>query len=180
MAEKWQPFLATRERGRRVREDLEGELRALDPGNVLLVDFEGVEDITSSFADECIAKLLQDVGSGDYPERGLLLANAGEDVREGLESVLSRRKLAGVLLGALGEPEVVGDRAMLAETLDAALALREFSAVELGDKLGLSAQAANNPVKQLVATGAVLRERVVPEGGGKEFRYRVVVPEYAS
>jgi hypothetical protein len=179
IVEHWNSFLATRERGRRVREAVESQLAALAPGQTLTLDFNGVEGITVSFGDELVAKLIIDRAAGQFIDRGLILEGADEDVYETLETVLARRKVSGVCLGADGEPEVLGEKRWLPETLKAAVELRSFSAAELGERLGLTPQAANNRLRGLVATGAVVREQLIPEGGGKEFGYRVAVPAYA-
>lgn len=175
----WGPFLATRPRGERVRGEITEKLASLGAGETLAVDFAGVEGITSSFADECVAKLLLDRASGDLTDRGLVIEGANEDVRDELETVLGRRKLAAVNVTKAGEPEILGEPGWLAETLKAALELRSFRAAELADAVGLTPQAANNRLKVLVATGAVARSRAVPEGGGKEFTYNVTVHAYA-
>lgn len=176
---RWNNFLATRERGRRVREDIEAKLAQLGVGDTLLLDFAGVEGITVSFGDETLAKLVVARMSGDFTDRGLIIEGANEDVRETLESVLARRKLAVVSVSATGEPKVLGDVGWLPETLRAALDLQTFRASEIAERLGLTPQAANNRLRMLVASGAVAKQRVVPEGGGKEFSYKASLPAYA-
>jgi predicted transcriptional regulator len=84
-----------------------------------------------------------------------------------------------VNIDADGHPEILGGPGWLPETLSAAVELRSFSAAELAERLSLTPQAANNRLSGLVATGGVVRERIVPEGGGKEFGYRVAIPAYA-
>ena len=175
----WGPFLATRPRGERVRGEISEKLASLSAGETLALDFAGVEGITSSFADECIAKLLLDRASSDLTDRGLVIEGANEDVREELETVLARRKLAAVSVAPSSDPQILGEPGWLTETLDAALGLRSFRAAELADALGITPQAANNRLKALVATGAVARSRAVPDGGGKEFAYNVTVHAYA-
>ncbi|HZN72707.1 MAG TPA: STAS-like domain-containing protein [Micromonosporaceae bacterium] len=172
-------FLATRERGRRMREDVEGRLAQVAPGDALVLDFSGVEGITVSFGDELVAKLILGRESGDFADRGMVIEGAGEDVRETLESVLARRKLAAVAINASAQPEMLGEQGWLRETLDAALRLQSFSASQLAGQVGITPQAANNRLRVLVASGAVAKERGVPEGGGKEFSYRAVIPAHA-
>jgi len=176
---KWSVFLATRERGRRVREEIEEALTRVSPGGSLAVSFKGVEGITVSFGDECIAKLIVARSAGDFDDRGLVIEEMNADVRETLEAVLSRRKTAAVVLNDAGEPEILGEPTWMNETLAAALDLESFRASDLAHRLRITPQAANNRLKNLVASGAVARERVVPEGGGKEFSYEVVVKAYA-
>jgi hypothetical protein len=175
----WNVFLATRERGRRVLTDVESHLAKVEPGAALALDFAGVEGITVSFGDEFLAKLLLARAAGDRDDRGLFIEGANEDVWETLDTVLERRKISAVGLEVTGRLAILGVRNWLPETLDAAVELRAFSAAALADRLSISPQAANNRLKALVATGAVVRERVVPEGGGKEFGYSVAVPAYA-
>jgi hypothetical protein len=180
VSDRWSSsFFATRDRGRRVREDVESEIGRLQGGQTLALDFAGVEGVTVSFGDELLAKLVIDRSTGQFVDRGLVIESANEDVRETLETVLTRRKVAAVNIDGDGRPEVLGGPGWLPETLDAAVELRSFSAAELAERLGLTPQAANNRLANLVATGGVVRERVVPEGGGKEFGYRVAIPAYA-
>ena len=47
--------LGTRSLGARIRTDLK---QLLDSGEKVVLDFSGVDIVTNSFADECIAKLL--------------------------------------------------------------------------------------------------------------------------
>ncbi len=176
---KWSVFLATRERGRRVREEIEQQLARLSPGDSLVVSFKGVEGITVSFGDECIAKLIVARSAGDFDDRGLVVEGMNADVCETLEAVLSRRKMAAVVLNEAHEPEILGEPIWMNETLEAAMELRSFRANDLAARLRITPQAANNRLKNLVWSGAVARERTIPEGGGKEFSYEVVVPAYA-
>jgi hypothetical protein len=176
---EWNLFLATRERGRRVLADIEEKLAATAAGSGLTLDFSGVEGVTVSFGDECIAKLILARASGDHVDRGLLIEGCNEDVWETIDTVLQRRKISAVGLSASGELAILGVQGWMPETLRAALELREFSAAGLAERLGITPQAANNRLKSLLASGAVVREQIVPEGGGKEFGYRVAVPAYA-
>jgi hypothetical protein len=162
-----------------VREEIEEQLAKVAPGDNLVISFAGVEGITGSFGDEFIAKLIVARSGGDFVDRGLVIEGMNDDVREELDVVMSRRKAAAVALNADGEPVVVGDTVWMPETLAAAIELRSFSAHDLADRLKLTPQAANNRLKTLVASGAVARRLVVPEGGGKEYSYEVVIPTYA-
>jgi hypothetical protein len=176
---RWNSFLATRERGRRVREDVEAQLAKVAPGDTLVLDFAGVDGITVSFGDEAIAKLILARDAGDFVDRGMVVEGANEDVRETLDTLLARRKVAIVCVQASGEAAPLGEQGWLPATLLAALELQTFRATELAEKLNLTPQAANNRLRLLVASGAVAKERVVPEGGGKEFRYKAAIPAFA-
>lgn len=177
---KWGVFLMTRERGRQVREDIEKTLGNLASGDVLALSFAGIEGVTVSFGDESLAKLILDRMGGSFVDRGIVITDVNTDVHETLDAVFGRRKVSAVMLTELGEPKILGEPGgWLPATLAVAMELRSFSASELAERLHLTPQAANNRLKALVATGAVARELIVPEGGGKEFSYTVVVPAFA-
>jgi hypothetical protein len=175
----WGKFLATRERGRQVREDVEIRLAQVPAGESLVLDFTGVEGITVSFGDESVARLVLARASGDFADRGLVIVGDNQDVRETLETVLARRKVAAFAIDSDRKPQILGEVGWLPQTLRVALELHSFRATDLAERLHITPQAANNRLRMLVASGAVARERVVPEGGGKEFGYRTAVPTSA-
>lgn len=55
---KYGPILVSRPLGAQAREDLLSEIRK---GEKVALDFEGVEMVGNSFADECLGKLLIDI-----------------------------------------------------------------------------------------------------------------------
>ena len=59
-------YLGTRMLGVRVREQL---LPLLDGEEKVVLDFEGVDVVSNSFADECLAKLLIDRSLDDIKQR---------------------------------------------------------------------------------------------------------------
>jgi len=58
--------LGTRPLGRRVRESL---LPLIEQNDLVVLDFTGVNVVSNSFADECIAKLLQHMSLADLKSR---------------------------------------------------------------------------------------------------------------
>ena len=178
-ADEYGQFLATRSRGAQVQEALLAALRGTPEGDHLMVDFEGVEDVTVSFMDEALAGLLTKRANDEsLSARGVVVAGLNADCKDTLDAVLKRRETAMVVVSAdSDEWELVGERkwGWMSETLRAARGLKEFRAGDLADELGLTPQASNNRLRQLVASGALARQRVVPEGGGKEFQYRIQI-----
>ncbi len=167
------PVVATRERGSEVRQKLEALLRTASPGDVVEVDLTGVEAMTVSFADELVGRLMADRASGEFQDQALVVVGKSDDVRETLEVVLERRGLGVLYRDARhGSAEALAGPPWFRRTVTEAQRLGTFRAMDLARTLDLSPQAANNRLKQLSASGAVLKERVVPAGGGKEFEYR--------
>jgi hypothetical protein len=167
------PVGATRQRGQEWRQRLEQLLRQSAPGDLVEIDLTGLEAMTVSFADELIGRFLADRLTGDFQDRAVVVVGDSDDVRETLEAVLERRDTGALYRsGRRGALEPIAGPAWFRETVEQANQLRVFRAHDLAERLHKSPQAVNNRLKQLAASGAVLRERAVPQGGGKEFTYR--------
>ncbi len=80
-------ILGLRETGSRLRKLLE---TGLANNEIILIDFEGVESISSSFADEFIAKSFMKVGKEKFSEY-VKIKNANDFVRVIINSSLSER-----------------------------------------------------------------------------------------
>jgi len=61
-------FLATRSKARQAREHLEGKIQGAGSGTVVIVDFDGVEAMTISFADEFLGKFYHRAKCGRPPD----------------------------------------------------------------------------------------------------------------
>jgi hypothetical protein len=163
-------FLATRDSGAKLREDVERQLKRAPSVDAITISFAGVEAVTVSFADEFVGRLISERASGDLPDVAIALADMNADVEEALDVCLERRK--AVALAIKGKKRVLmGGDEFLAETLQVALKLRSFRATELAETLNITPQNANNRLKKLASSGALVRKRTAPEGGGKEFNY---------
>ncbi|MFI0234565.1 MarR family transcriptional regulator [Streptomyces sp. NPDC017086] len=164
-------FLATRGKGVDARRALEEQLTAAAPVALLTIDFGGVEAMTNSFVDEFLGKFYLLLAAGDVRTDGVRLVGLDEETREGVTVCLERRKQVAVD----GDThELLGDASIIADTYAEARRLSDFRAAELAEALGISLPNANNRLKRLVEAGAVYRKRSAgPEGGGKEFTYRL-------
>lgn len=163
---------ATRERGAKVRQEIEALLRSAPPGQSCVLDFAGVEMISFSFADEVVGRLLSDRAAGSYGDRSVLVGGAGEDVRDPISRSLARRELLGAFLEKSEELTLTGPE-HLRETFAAAVRLGEFSAPQIAEALRLRLPAANNRLRPLVAAGLLTRRPHIPVHGGHGFVYRL-------
>lgn len=172
------PFLMGREQGQAARSALERELFGQAVGDEpICIDFAGVRGMSVPFADEFFVPLLSPrVVAGYSDEHPVVVLHAGPDVAETVEAVMRQNNLAVVVLQRDPEAELLGGERSLRETLRLAATMEEFSAQQLARRLGLTAPAANNRLKQLVQLGALVRVAFVPAGGGREYRYRVPRP----
>jgi hypothetical protein len=163
--------LVSRVGGARARELMEHEIAALPAEAPVAFDFSKVRAMDVPFADEAIAKLVGGKRAGYLGAHPLLALKLTPDVRDSLSAALRERGLSLLSINDDGA-ELLGGDAVMSQTLYAARELGEFSVAEIATALDLKVQAANNRLRSLVETGALTRVRVVPERGGREFRYR--------
>lgn len=159
--------LASRETGQKVGSALAEALRQ----SSLLVDFSGVEVVTPPFLDEvleAVAGPLRRRESG----RILIVSGLNEDVRETLDIVLERARMALANLDS-DQLELLGGSDHLRETLAKAAEFgRPFAAPELAERLKLKLPNLNARLTALVEAGALSRERDQHAGRGIKFEYR--------
>ncbi|HEX8550882.1 MAG TPA: DUF4325 domain-containing protein [Abditibacteriaceae bacterium] len=195
--------LAMRPNGKRVQEALDASLRKLPPGGVLLLDFEGVEMMDYSFADEAFGTLYSRMAAKEYPDRHLVIATRadelGEALLENIEVALSRREVAALVLPLDGHAklEAILQRAAketdetrlpaswriigtlpqhLIDTLGEVMTKGCVTVRELASALNLdSATACNNRIARLYQMHLVRREATIVPEGGRQYCYSAVV-----
>lgn len=94
------PYLAMRPLGRQVQETIDRALRDLPPGGVLAIDFDGVEMMDYSFADEALGTIYSRLSSKEYPDRYMVLLVREDPVNQALlenvEVALAQRDAAAL------------------------------------------------------------------------------------
>ncbi len=189
--------LAMRPLGRRVQEKLDARLRALPAGSVLIVDFEGVEMMDYSFADEALGTILSRMSAKEYPDRHLVIETKGDELGDALlenvEVALNRREVAALVLpenastqsakkaenvsAVAGKWRILGTLPThLVETLRAVMDKGCVTVRDLSESLKLdSATACNNRIARLHQMHLVRREATVVPEGGRQYCYSAVV-----
>ena len=188
------PFLAMRPKGREVQESIDEALRALPPGGVLAIDFDGVEMMDYSFADEALGTIFSRMSGKEYPDRYLVLIVKDDPVSiallENVEVALSQRDAAAITvpLSELPQLEFTLEREEqlkqggqstvkwrvigklpehLVETLGAVMNQGQATVRDVVEALQLdSVTACNNRIARLHQLRLVRRKAaIVPEGG---------------
>jgi hypothetical protein len=189
--------LAMRPLGRAVQEKLDARLRALPAGGLLVVDFDGVEMMDYSFADEALGTILSRMAAKEYPDRHLVIETRGDELAEALlenvEVALNRREVAALVLPAkmstqpkkkaenvsavAGKWRILGDLPThLVDTLRAVMDAGCVTVRDLSEALKLdSATACNNRIARLYQMHLVRREATVVPEGGRQYCYSAVV-----
>jgi hypothetical protein len=88
LAERFTGSLLTRDQGKIVREDLRSKI---DSGAIVTIEFEGVSELTPSFADEALGRLLLEIGPDRF-KSNVILRSATLDVRRLVNKVLAHRE----------------------------------------------------------------------------------------
>jgi len=190
-------YLAMRPLGRNVQEKLDARLRALPSGGVLVVDFDGVEMMDYSFADEALGTILSRMAAKEYPDRHLVIEVRGDELSDALlenvEVALNRREVAALVLpqnaaektfgkatnisAVAGKWRILGDLpSHLVDTLRAVMDKGCVTVRDLSEALKLdSATACNNRIARLYQMHLVRREATVVPEGGRQYCYSAVV-----
>ncbi|MBI3976609.1 MAG: DUF4325 domain-containing protein [Chloroflexi bacterium] len=169
-------MFSTRERGAAVRAEIEAAARQATPFEPIVVDFAGVELTGFSFADEVTGRVYLDRMAGQLGNRIVLVANANVDVLDQVERSLDRRQLIGAYVEK-GSVRLLGAPEHLQQTFAAARRRGQFRTRDLAADLGISVAACNNRLKPLLEAGLLTRAPGIPRSGGREFVYRVALPQ---
>jgi hypothetical protein len=166
--------LWTRERARPIRLQAQAQLEALAPGDVLVLETQGVEVFDYSFAEELFGKLVVRLPR-DYPGRFLVVEGLSTYTQENLARALES---LGLLMIARhdGTLELLGKVHPTDQATFAALvqATGPVTAAELTPRLPVSLNAMNERLAKLTACGVVRRQKGVSPAGREQYAYRVL------
>jgi len=188
-------LLAMRPQGKRVQESLDAHLRSLPPGGVLILDFDNVEMMDYSFADEALGTLYSRLSAKEYPDRYLVLLTDESEITQALlenvEVALNQREVAALVVprSAFGKSRgaqesngkvdwrIIGQLPEhLIETLSAVIDKEEVTVRDLVDALGLdSVTACNNRIARLHQLRLVRRKASIVPEGGRQYCYSSVL-----
>lgn len=180
------PFLAMRPHGRIVQEKIDARLRALPVGGVLVLDFNGVEMMDYSFADEALGTIYSRMSAKEYPDRHLIIETRDDELCEALlenvEVALNRREVAALIVPQSAKKSadkwrVLGELpSHLVDTLRAVMDKNCITVRDLAEALKLdSATACNNRIAKLYQMHLVRREASVVPEGGRQYCYTSVL-----
>jgi len=187
------PYLAMRPLGRQVQDAIDEALRDLPSGGVLVLDFDGVEMMDYSFADEALGTIFSRMSGKEYPDRYMVLLVKDDPISksllENVEVALIQRDAAAIAVPVeeLKKLQITlesqanneDDEAEIAwsvvgklpdhliQTLGAVMDRGQATVRDVVDALQLdSVTACNNRIARLHQLRLVRRKAaIVPEGG---------------
>ena len=167
--------LGTRLEGERARAQLESLLRSLpDEGQVRIL-LDGLEVLSTSFADELVGKVCQHIVDGEFGDRTMVLDTPSQELAEGIDVKLAQRRLAMLCLQD-GRWWLVGFHTpALNETLQRILERKRTTARELAEELGLQMSACVNRVARLADLRLIRRRKIGMKGPQDIFEIHSIV-----
>jgi hypothetical protein len=158
----------TRERGEEVYHLLKTYLRDVPEEQPMVLVFLPGQLMDSSFADEAIIRLGEQVIGGEFGQRTILLEGLTNDSITNINAAISLRhlKLAFLVVEPTGEWRCIGQlEPSLKETLEIVYERGRLTAPELVDLKKLAINSASNRLKRLYDQRLLRRECEVSEKG---------------
>jgi predicted transcriptional regulator len=167
--------LWTRERAKEIRSNMAALLDKTVPGDIMVVDAEGVEVFDFSFANELFGKTLLTL-SHEYPGRFLIVEHLAEYARENLGKALESMGLVIIERHGGRRHRLLGKVHGVDEATFAAIARKKgpVTASELKDELGVNLTAVNERLTKLTSLGLVRREKGTSAAGREQYEYRAL------
>ena len=163
------PDLVTRELGLQAYDLLYQALADTRPEDVLVLDFENVRVMDSSFAGGSILKLLRQVVNGEFGEKYLVLTGTNESTEYNINSTIRGHglKLGLLVVDTNGDQRLLGQiEPNLEETLALVSSKGALTARELADSPpGMAINTASNRLKKLFDLHLIQRIEETMETG---------------
>lgn len=159
--------VGTREEGKSAQVEIEAVINKMPYGETLTLDFEGIDLLAYSFADQAIAITLHRLVSNEYGDKYIFIKCSKADILESLEVALEKRGITALGLDDTGRWFCLGlKKDNIIETLKVVNDKKEISTTDLAKALNLSVTNCNNRVSELAKMKLIRREKVNnPEGG---------------
>jgi hypothetical protein len=168
--------VGTRDEGKVAQPEIEAVINRLPYGEILILDFEGIDLLGYSFADQAIAITLHRLVSNEYGDKYILIKCHKIDILESLEVALEKRQITAIAIDDGGKWFCVGlKKENLMETLDIIIERKEITTSDLADIMKLTVTNCNNRVSELAAMKLIKREKVNNPSGGILYMNKSIV-----
>jgi hypothetical protein len=164
----------TREHGEQAFGRLKQAAKQLPEGDALLLIFPEGQLVDGSFADETIVRLGEELNSGQFGDRAMLLQGLTADSITNIEAVIGfrRLKLGFLAVESNGKWQVIGQLDPSLREMLALLAEQDcLTAPDLVEKYNLAINTASNRLKRLYDRRLVRREYEVSAKGLQYYYY---------
>jgi hypothetical protein len=165
--------LWTRDLARAIRTQVRERLEALHPGDVLVLDTQGVEVFDYSFADELFGRTLLTLPH-EYPGRFVIVEGLSTYTAENLAKALEALGLM-MIERREGRLQLIGKvHPAHQETFAAIVQAQDpVTSSGLARQLGVNLKAMNERLGKLTAGGVIRRETCPSPAGRERYEYRL-------
>ena len=163
--------LVTRQVGRVVFSKLESEIKKLEEGTVLVIDFSGIGAIDYSCADEIFAKLISRLQLNEYGEKYIAFKNLSCGHKENIQIVLEKKDLAVLIREKEGWAILGALDNYLRQTLKIIMEEGKLSSSELSSRFQLALNTASMRLSNLSKLRLVSKKRAVNTVGKRCYIY---------
>jgi len=158
----------SRDKGEKAYEVLKRQLETTPEGQSLVLVFPPEQLVDSSFADESVVRLGEQILKNIYGDRSILLEGLTDDSVKNFRAVLKLRgiKLPFLANASSGEWQILGNlEDNLLETLKFVHRRHHLTAADMVSEFGLAVNTASTRLKRLHNLHLVRREYEVSEKG---------------
>ena len=162
-----EPDLLLRDYGQQAFPFLEQELQEVPTGHALILAFEGVRVMDTSFAEETVLELALGLTHNKYGDRTMILEQPSSATIDNLEGTIARRRAKVALLIREGsEMRLIGHvEPNLQETWQLFNEKTELTARDLANDLGLEINTASMRLHKLYNAKLLARREEVTSSG---------------
>jgi hypothetical protein len=166
--------LWTRDLARAIRVQVQERLEGLQPGDVLVLDTQGVEVFDYSFADELFGRLLLTLPH-DYPGRFVMVEGLSTYTQENLAKALEALGLM-MIERRYGTLQLIGKVHPAHQDTFAAIVQGRspMTSAALARQLRVNLKAMNERLAKLTACGVIRRETSRSPVGREHYQYHVL------
>ena len=169
-------ILTGRSIGEEILDRLMEYLRTVEFDSVIPLDFNEVEFIDISCADEFLSRLLMRIGSGELGTRYVFIQGANPSVRETMEAVLKLRGLTALLKQEEGVIIMGELKRPMKEALEVLINRKQATSSDLAGVLDKNLNIVCNRLNVLQRLGLVCRVREGSvSGGGRQYYYESIL-----
>ena len=163
------PNLVTRSLGIQAYEHLNAALANIDEGEVLILDFQNIRVMGSSFAGASLIRLLRELVKGEFGEKYILLKNVSPSTMENIDVTIKGHghKIAVEVINGQEGATILGRlEANLRETLSLVHQYSSLTARDVANKnSGMAINTASTRLKKLFDLHLIRRVEEIGQTG---------------
>jgi hypothetical protein len=170
-------FFVSREMGELAYTEMRNQIVELPDNALILIEFPSEHHTNSSFIDETIAKLGEQLGreisDGGIGDKYIILTGLDHNSEYDLENVLDKKGLVFIVLNPDQSWKIIGNLATnLKETLDFVADRGQVTARDIAMEFNLKINSASNRLKRLHASQ--LLQRRITEAEQLQYEYAFI------